>query len=165
MRKRRDFIMKKYLFAIILLLLVAGCSNGESTKVRFTEKQAVPFEIIKYDEKIAPIYESLVPHIAYANTQGQFESLQGRFDVENFTLDMDKYMAVFIVTYSGSCGTSVDNVYKHDNYLAVQLIDNVGQKCEDEGKPHTFVLQVEKDEYEKVQLYNGEIIKSSVDVE
>lgn len=157
--------MKKYLFAIILLLLVAGCSNGESTKVTFTEKHAVPFEIVKYDEKIAPIYEALVPHIAYANTQEQFESLQGRFDVDNFTIDMDKYLAVFIVTYSGSCGTSVDNVYKHGNYMAVQLIDNVGQKCEDEGMPHSFVLQVEKDEYEKVQLYNGEIIKSSVDVE
>ena len=78
-------MMKKYLFAIILLLL-AGCSNGENTKVKFTEKQAVPFEIIKYDEKIAPIYETLVPHIAYANTQGQFESLQARFDVDNFTI-------------------------------------------------------------------------------
>lgn len=156
--------MKKYLFAMILLLL-AGCSNGESTKVKFTEQQAVPFEIIKYDEKIAPIYESLVPHIAYANTQAQFESLQARFDVDNFTLDMDKYMAVFIVTYSDSCGTSVDNVYNHDNYLAVQLIDNGGQACKEEGVPHTFVLQVEKDQYEKVELYNGNIIKSSVDVE
>lgn len=156
--------MKKYLFAIILLLL-AGCSNEENTKVKFTEQQAVPFDIIKYDEKIAPIYESLVPHIAYANTQAQFESLQARFDVENFTVDMDKFMAVFIVTYSDSCGTSVDNVYNHDDYLAVQLIDNVGQACEEEGVPHTFVLQVEKGQYEKVQLYNGDIIKSSVDVE
>ena len=156
--------MKKYLLAIMLLLL-AGCSSGESTAVKFTEQQAVPFEIVKYDENIAPIYESLVPHIAYANTQGQFDSLKARFDVENFTVDMEKYMAVFIVTYSDSCGTTVDNVYKHNNYLAVQLIDNVGSACKEEGVPHTFVLQVEKDEYEKVQLYNEEIIKSSVDVE
>lgn len=157
--------MKKYLFGIFLLLFVAGCSNGENTSVRFTEQQAVPFEIMKYDEKIAPVFMSLVPHIAYANTQAQFESLQARFDVENFSIDMEKYIAVFIVTYSDSCGTMVDGVYNHNGHLSVQLIDSGGASCEEKATPHTFVLQAEKGQYEKVELYNGNIIKSSVDVE
>lgn len=157
--------MKKYLFTILLLLLIAGCSNGESKSVKFTEQQAVPFEIVKYDEKIAPIFMSLVPHIAYASTQAQFESLQARFDVDNFSIDLEKYIAVFLVTYSDSCGTMVDGVYNHNGHLSVQLMDNLGSSCDEQGVPHTFVLQVEKDQYEKVQLYNGNIIKSSADVE
>lgn len=158
--------MKKFLLAIFLLLL-AGCSDGEGKQqhTKFTEQQAVPFELVHYEEKIAPIYESLVPHIAYANTQSQFESLQGRFNVADFSIDLDNYMAVFIVTYSNSCGVVVDGVYEHDGYLAVQLIDSNGKSCDVEGVPHTFVLQVEKNQYKKVQLFNGEIIKSSVDVE
>lgn len=157
--------MKKFLLALFLLLL-AGCSDGEGKQhTKFTEQQAVPFELVHYEEKIAPIYESLVPYIAYANTPSQFEALQGRFNVENFSIDMDKYMAVFIVTYSDGCGTSVDGVYNQDDFLSVQLIDAKGESCDVEGVPHTFVLQVEKNDYKKVQLFNGEIIKSSVDVE
>ena len=163
--KEGNLKMKKFLLAIFLLLLT-GCSDGEEKQhTKFTEQQAVPFELVHYEEKIAPIYESLVPHIAYASTPSQFESLQGRFNVGDFSIDMDNYMAVFIVTYSNGCGVSVDGVYDHDGYLAVQLIDSNGKSCDAEGVPHTFVLQVEKNQYEKVQLYNGEIIKSSVDVE
>ena len=157
--------MKKYLLALFLLLL-AGCSDGEGKQhTKFTEQQAVPFELVHYEEKIAPIYESLVPYIAYASTPSQFETLQGRFKVADFSIDLDNYMAVFIVTYSNSCGVFVDGVYNHDGYLGVQLIDSNGKSCDVEGVPHTFVLQVEKNQYKKVQLFNGEIIKSSVDVE
>ncbi|MGN7477500.1 Fe-S oxidoreductase [Solibacillus silvestris] len=156
--------MKKYILAVFVLLL-AGCSSGEGAKNKFTEQQSVPFEIVHYEERIAPIYESLVPHIAYANTQSQFELLQGRFKVDNFSVNMDKYMAVFIVTYSNGCGIAIDGVYDHDGYLAVQLLESDKKTCDKEGVPHTFVLQVEKKKYEKVQLYNGHIIKSSADVE
>ena len=40
-----------------------------------------------------------------------------------------------------------------------------GEDCDKEGVPHTFVVQVDKQDYKKVQLYNGNIIKNSIDVE
>lgn len=156
--------MKKYVFLLAILLL-AGCGAKEDKGPMLTENQSVPFEIIKYEEKISPIYESLVPHIAYAENEAQLEALKGRFRVEGFELDMEKYMAVFIVTYSGSCGIAVDGTYDVNNYLAVQLLESSGENCDSEGMPHTFVLQVDKKDYEKVQLYNGDIIKSSADID
>ena len=157
--------MKKYVLLLMTLLVLAACSSKEEKGPMFSEKQAVPFEIVKYEEKIAPIYESLVPHIAYAKTEGQLEELKARFQVDGFDIDLEKYMAAFVVTYSDSCGIAVDGVYDYKNYLAVQLFDIGGDKCDEEGVPHTFVLQVDKKEYEKVQLYNGNIIKSSTEVE
>lgn len=144
--------------------MLAGCSGTTNETVKFTDKQAVPFEIVKYEEKIAPIYESLVPYIAYAETAGQLKELQARFQVDEFTMDTEKYSAVFIVTYSDSCGIALDGVYNHDGILAAQLMNIKAQNCEEEGVPHTFVLQVEKHAYEKVQLYNEEIIKSSTEI-
>lgn len=155
--------MKRYgLF--LLILLIAGCSSN-SNKPLFLESQAVPFEIVTYEEKIAPVYESLVPYIAYAKTQGQFEELKARFQIEDFTMNMDESFAVFIVTYSDGCGIAVDGVYNNDGRLSTQLIEATGQNCDKEGVPHTFVLKVDRADYEKVQLYNGDIIKSSMDVE
>ena len=145
--------------------MLAGCSNTDKQSPILTEKQAVPFEIVKYEEKIAPVYGSLVPHIAYAETEGQLRELMGRFQVEGFTIDLEKYMAVFLVTYSDSCGITLDGVYNNNGFLSAQLIDAKGQNCEEEAVPHTFVLQVEKQDYEKVQLYNGNVIKSSTDIE
>ncbi|ATP40075.1 Fe-S oxidoreductase [Solibacillus sp. R5-41] len=156
--------MKKY-WIFLLLLVLAGCSSSNNDgAMLFTEKQAVPFEIVKYEEKIAPVYESLVPYISYASTEGQLKELQARFKVEGFTVDMDNYMAVFLVTYSDSCGIAVDGVYNDAGKLAVQLMDVQGTNCEKEGIPHTFVLQVPKQDYEKVQFYNGNIIKSSTEI-
>ena len=157
--------MKKYWLFLLIVLLV-GCSGGEKAEAPlFTDDQAVPFEIVKYEEKIAPVYGQLVPHIAYAKTQGQLEELKARFDVEDVQMDMDKYFAVFIVTYSDSCGIAVDSVYNKDGLLSVQLLSASGESCDQTAVPHTFVLQVEQGEYEKVQLFNGNVIKSSMDVE
>lgn len=147
------------------LLLLAACSSNEEKGPMFTEKQAVAFEIVKYEEKIAPIYESLVPYIAYAQTAGQLEELKARFQVDGFDIDLETHMAAFIVTYSDGCGIAVDGVYDYQNYLAVQLFDIGGDKCDEEGVPHTFVLKVDKKDYEKVQLYNGNIIKSSTEID
>lgn len=155
--------MKKYML-FLLIFLIAGCSSNSDVEL-FSESQAVPFEIVKYEEKIAPIYESLVPHIAYAKTEGQLKELQGRFKVDGFTIDMDKYFAVFLVTYSDGCGIAVDGVYNQDGKLVTQLLAAEGPDCDEKGVPHTFVLQVEKQDYEKVQLYNGNIIKSSTEVD
>ncbi len=156
--------MKKYVLLLMTMLLLAACSSEGEKGPMFTKKQAVAFEIVKYEEKIAPIYESLVPHIAYAKTEGQLEELKARFQVDGFDIDMENYMAAFIVTYSDGCGVALDGVYDYQNYLAVQLFDIGGDKCDEEGVPHTFVVQVEKKDYEKVQLYNGNIIKSSTEV-
>lgn len=156
--------MKKYVLFFIAVLMLAGCGKKEATPM-FTEQQAIPFEIVHYEEKVAPVFQSLVPHIAYAKTEGQFQELKGRFNVEGLDMDMEKYMAVFLVTYSGSCGIAVDGAYDYNNYLAVQLLESTGEACESEGVPHTFVLQVEKKDYKKVQLFNGDIIKSSADID
>ena len=106
-----------------------------------------------------------MPHIAYAENERQLKELQGRFQVDGFTMDMEKYFAVFIVTYSNSCGIAPDGMYNHNGTLAARLLPVEGPNCkEEEGMPHTFVIQVEKQDYEKVQLYNGDVIKSSMDV-
>ena len=156
--------MKKY-WLFLLIVLLAGCSSSEKEVPLFTKEQAVPFEIVKYEEKIAPVYEQLVPHIAYAKTKEQLEALKGRFDIEDLSMDMDQYFAVFIVTYSDSCGIAVDGVYNKDGLLSVQLLAASGEACDEKAVPHTFVLQVEQGAYEKVQLFNGNVIKSSMDVE
>ncbi|MEG0473684.1 MAG: Fe-S oxidoreductase [Solibacillus sp.] len=156
--------MKKY-WIFLLLFVLAGCSDGDNdSTMQFTEEHAVPFEIAYYEEKIAPVYESLVPYISYAETEGQLIEMQKRFQLDEFTLDMDNYTAVFLVTYSDSCGIAVDGVYNDTGKLAVQLLEAQGEDCKKEGTPHTFVLQVDKQDYEKVQLYNGNIIKSSTEV-
>ena len=157
--------MKKLGICLLFVVMtLAACDGGKNSAPTFTENEAVPFEIVKYEEKIAPIYESLVPYIAYAETEGQLKELQGRFKVDNFTMDMDQYFAVFIVTYSDSCGIAVDGMYQHDGTLAAKLQPVEGDACEEEPMPHTFVLKVEKQDYKKVQLFNGDIIKSSIDV-
>lgn len=156
--------MKKYWLFLLIVLLV-GCSGAEKDVPLFTKEQAVPFEIVKYEEKIAPVYEQLVPHIAYAETANQLEALKGRFDIEDLSMDMDQYFAVFIVTYSDSCGIAVDGVYNNGGLLSVQLLTASGKACDEKAVPHTFVLQVEKGDYQKVQLFNGDVIKSSMDVE
>lgn len=157
--------MKKLgIYLLFAVLALVACDGGENSTPTFTENEAVPFEIVKYEEKIAPVYESLVPYIAYAETEGQLKELQGRFKVDGFTMDMDQYFAVFIVTYSDSCGIAVDGMYQHDGTLAAKLQPVVGNACEEEAMPHTFVLKVEKQDYKKVQLFNGDIIKSSIDV-
>ncbi|MEG0385108.1 MAG: Fe-S oxidoreductase [Solibacillus sp.] len=156
--------MKKY-WIFLLLFVLAGCSSSDNDDAKqFTEKQAVPFEIVHYEEKIAPVYESLVPYISYAGTDGQLKELKSRFQIDGFTVNMDEYTALFLVTYSGSCGIAVDGVYNDAGKLAVQLMEPLGTDCEKEGIPHTFVLQVPKQQFEKVQLYNGNIIKSSTEV-
>lgn len=157
--------MKKLgIFLLFVVFALTACDGGENSAPTFTEDEAVPFEILKYEEKIAPVYESLVPTIAYAETESQLKELQGRFKVDDFTMDMEKYFAVFIATYSDSCGIAVDGVYLHEGTLAAKLMPVAGSNCKEERKPHTFVLQVEKQDYNKVQLYNGDIIKSSTDV-
>lgn len=156
-------IMKK-VGIILLLLMLAGCSSADKGAMPFTEEQAVPFEIVQYEEKIAPIYETLVPYISYAKNEAQLTELQKRFKMDKFTMDFGNYMAVFLVTYSDSCGIAVDGVYNDAGKLAVQLMEPKGDNCKKEGIPHTFVLQVAKQDYEKVQLYNGNTIKSSTEV-
>lgn len=156
--------MKKWLFAFCIVLL-AGCSSEKQTESQFTADEAIPFEIVGYEEKIDPVYGSLVPHIAYAKTEGQFNSVKARFDMEHVEVDMNESMALFIVTYSDGCGIAVDGVYNYKGSVAVQLLPGTGDNCGKEGVPHTFVLKVDKADYEKVQLFNGNTIKSSMDVE
>lgn len=157
--------MKKLgIFLLFIVMVLTACDEVENSAPTFTKNEAVPFEIVKYEEKIAPIYESLVPYVAYAETEGQLKELQSRFKVEGITMDMEKYFAVFIVTYSNSCGIAVDGMFNHNGTLAARLVPVEGSNCKEEGMPHTFVLQVEKQDYHKVQLYSGDIIKSSIDV-
>ena len=157
--------MKKLgIFLLFIVMVLTACDGEENSSPTFNEDEAVPFKIVKYEEKIAPIYETLVPYIAYAETEEQLKALQGRFQVEGFTMDMEKFFAVFIVTYSNSCGIAPDGMYNHNGTLAARLLPVEGSNCKEEGMPHTFVLQVEKQNYDKVQLYNGDIIKSSMDV-
>ncbi|MER2107391.1 MAG: Fe-S oxidoreductase [Solibacillus sp.] len=156
--------MKKWLFAFCLMLL-AGCSSGEQEESQFTTDEAIPFEIAGYEQMIDPVYGSVVPHIAYAKTESQFESVKARFDMEHVDIDMNEFMALFIVTYSDGCGIAVDGVYDHNNNVSVQLLPGTGDSCDKEGVPHTFVLKVAQGDYEKVQLFNGNTIKSSMDIE
>ena len=125
--------MKKLaIFLLVVVMALAACDGGENSAPAFSEDEAVPFEIVKYEEKIAPIYESLVPYIAYAKTEGQLKELQGRFKVDSFTMDMDNYFAVFIVTYSDSCGIEVDGVYNHNGTLAAKLMPVEDSNCKEE---------------------------------
>ena len=157
--------MKKWVsFLLVFVLLLTGCSNSDSTKPLFTKSMAKPFEIVKYEEKIAPVYNNLVPHIAYAKTEGQLESLKARFHVDNFDIDMEKYMALFIVVNSDSCGIIVDGVYERNGSISAQLIKPVSDNCEGDPIPHTFVLQVEQGDYERVQLYDGNVLKSTMEI-
>lgn len=156
--------MKKMIGFLLLVVLLAGCSNSENVKQVFTEKMAKPFEIVKYEEKIAPVYGNLVPHIAYAKTEGQLESLKARFQVDNFDIDMEKNMALFIVVNSDSCGIMVDGVYEKDGSISAQLVKPVSQNCEVDPVPHTFVVQVEQGDYERVQLYDGNVLKSTMEI-
>ena len=156
--------MKKFL-VILLAIVLAGCSNSASEEQKdFKPGVEIPFEIAAYMEDIAPIYMNQVPYIAYAKTEGQLTSLKKRFKIENFDMDMDKYFAVFVVSQSNSCGIVPENVYNDDNKVAVQLIEPSSDDCDVEPMNHTFVIQVEKADYEKVQLYNGNILKSSMDI-
>jgi hypothetical protein len=156
--------MKKMISFLLLVVLLAGCSNSENANHVFTEKMAKPFEIVKYEEKIAPVYGNLVPHIAYAKTEGQLESLKARFQVDDFDIDMEKNMALFIVVNSDSCGIIVDGVYEKDGSISAQLVKPVSQNCEVDPVPHTFVVQVEQGDYERVQLYDGNVLKSTMEI-
>ena len=156
--------MKKLAFALMMItLLLAGCGGGSKGPL-FTEKMAKSFEIVKYEEKIAPVYANLVPHIAYAKTEGQLEVLKARFQVEDVDIDMDTHMAVFVVTKSDSCGVAVNGVYDRDGMLSVQLLTPEHGNCDVDPVPHTFVLQVEKADYDRVQLYDDVILKSSMEI-
>lgn len=158
--------MKKWML-FLLTLFIVGCSNKEEDIILFSEEQAIPFEVIVHEEKIAPIFNSMAPYILYAQTEGQLKELLARFDLET-PVDMTTSDALFLVTYSDSCGITVDGVYNKEGILSVQLglpegVD-AGTECGKTDIPHTFLIEVDKQDYEKVQLYNGIIIKSSVDV-
>lgn len=157
--------MKKYVL-FLLTLLLAGCSNsnGEAKPSQFTTDEAVSFEIVAYEEKIAPVYAQLVPHIAYAETDAQFELLKARFDMPQLEVDITDSIVLFVVTHSDTCGIAMDGVYNHNGLLSAQLMDVTGNACKKEPVPHTFVLKVPQAEYEKVQLFNGNIMKSSMDI-
>lgn len=160
--------MKKLLFFFLTAILLAACGDGSSSqgdKQTLVEKNAIPFEIVKYEEKIAPIYMNQVPYIAYAETEPQFELLKQRFQIEGeLNVDLNEKFVVFVVSQSNSCGIVTDGVYNVKNKLSVQLIEPTGDHCEPEPLDHTFVITVDKADYEKVQLFNGNVIKSSMDV-
>ena len=155
--------MKKYLIFLLAIVLVA-CSGESTEEEKYVPGKSIPFEIVKYMDTIAPIYMQQVPHIAYAENEEQFEYLRQKFQVTDVEMDMDQYFAAFIVTQSDSCGIVVDGVYDNKNKLSVQLLAPQLEKCDVEPISHTFVIQVDKADYEKVQLYNGNIMKSSMDV-
>ena len=157
--------MKKYAL-ILLIVLLAGCSNsnGEPKPSQFTAEEAVSFEIVAYEDKIAPVYAQLVPHIAYAETEAQLELLKARFDMEQLEVDITDSIVLFVVAYSDTCGIAMDGVYNHNGLLSAQMMDVTGDACEKGPVPHTFVLKVPQADYEKVQLFNGNIMKSSMDI-
>lgn len=157
--------MKKFAMVFLLAMFaLAGCGKSDSEVTLFNETMAKEFEIVKYQEAIAPVYENLVPYIAYAQTAGQLEELKKRFDVGGFDIDTDQYMAVFVATYSDGCGVQVDNVYDRNGLLSVQLIFPKSDSCDKDAVPHTFVIQVPKGDYTKVQLYDGVVLKSTIDI-
>lgn len=156
--------MKKIIVLIAMLtLLLVGCGNKNNEPL-FTEEMAIPFEILNYEEKIAPVLENVVPYIAYAKTEGQLASLESRFKVENVDIDLNDYMALFVVVKTNSCGVSVSNVFDRDGIVSVQLELPESDNCDDDPVPHTFVLKVPKGNYEKVQLYSGVVLKSTLDI-
>ena len=159
-----DYIMKKYILFLLTALLLVACGNELTEEEKFVPGKPVSFEIVKYEEKIAPIYMQQVPHIAYAINEAQLNVLKQKFEVEDIEIDMEKYMALFVVTQSDSCGVIADGVYDNDNKLSVQLIAPASDNCEVDPVDHTFVLQVAHADYEKVQLYNGKVLKSSMDI-
>lgn len=157
--------MKKYfLFLLLTALFLVACSDGTANEKSLKPGDPVAFELVTYEEKIAPIYMQQAPFIAYAVNEQQFELLRTKFDVKNTEIDMDKYMAVFVVAQSNSCGVVADGVYDNENKLSVQLIAPSSDSCGEEQMDHTFVLQVEHEYYEKVQLYIGNVLKSSMDI-
>ena len=157
--------MKKLFVLLFALLLVACGGEEEDKKTSLSPKDTVPFEIVHYAENIAPVYAGLVPTVAYAQTEGQFDVLKDRFDLAdaNFEVDMEQNVVAFVVTYSGSCGIAVDSVYDDQNKLAVKLMEPQNSSCEPTQEPHTFVISTPKKAYEKAQLYLGNVIKASVE--
>ena len=156
--------MKKYIVFLLTALLLVACSNDEEAETTFKPGKPVAFELVTYEEKVAPIYMQQVPHIAYAINQEQFDLLRTKFDVENTEIDMDKNMAVFVVARTDSCGAIADGMYNNKNKLSVQLVTPTNDNCDPEPMNHTFVMQVEHGDYEKVELYIGNILKSSMDI-
>lgn len=158
--------MKKLLLVAVMAIFLVACGDGNGeNKVTFTENNAVPFLLVDYEEKIAPIYMNQVPYIAYAETEPQFELLKKRFQLdESLEMNMNEKIALFVVSQSNSCGIIPDGVYNMDGKLSVQLIEPTGEHCETEPMDHTFVIEVDKGDYDKVQLFNGEVIKSSMDI-
>lgn len=157
--------MKKIgILLLLALFTLAGCGKDDTPKVLFTNDMAQEFEIVQYKQAIAPVMENLTPYIAYAKTEGQLKEQIAHFDLEQTEIDMDKYMAVFVTTYSNGCGVQVDNVYNRDGMLSVQLIFPESDNCDKEGVPHTFLIKVPKGDYTKVQLYDQAILKSTLEV-
>ena len=158
--------MKKLLLLAVMSILLVACGGGDSKeKVSFTERNAVPFLLVDYEEKIAPIYMNQVPYIAYAETEPQFELLKKRFQIdESLEMDMNEKIALFVVSQSNSCGIVPDGLYNIEGKLSVQLIEPTGDHCKTEPMNYTFVIEVDKGEYDKVQLFNGDVIKSSMDI-
>lgn len=157
--------MKKLVILLFALLLAACSSNDEEKQSSLLEKDSVQFDLVHYAEKIAPVYAGLVPTIAYAQTEGQFDVLKERFDLAdaNFDVDMENNVVAFVVAYSGSCGIAVDSVYNDQNKMVVKLMEPQNASCEPTQEPHTFVVSTPKQAYEKAQLYMGDIIKASVE--
>lgn len=156
--------MKKYILFLLTALLLVACGSESANQEKFVPGEPVEFEIVKYENKIAPIYMQQVPHIAYAINEGQFNILKEKFDVGDLPIDFEKEMAVFVVAQSDSCGLMADSTYNNDGKLSVQLLAPNSDKCDVEPMDHTFVLKVAHNDYEKVQLYIGNILKSSMDI-
>lgn len=161
--------MKKLLAfaAMMLVLVLAACGNDqpeEKEAALFKESMAIPFQIVKYEEKIAPVYGNLVPYIAYAKTEGQLAELSERFQIGEVDIDMDKEMAVFVAANSNSCGYVINTVFDNETKLSVQATTSKADSCDDDPVPHTFVLKVDKADFTKVQLYEGNVLKSTMDI-
>lgn len=155
--------MKKWVLFLFILAL-AGCSQTDNSTPLFTEEQAVDFEVITHEEKISPVFSQMTPYIIMASDQAQLERLLSQFDVEA-DIDMTKHNAAMLVTYSDSCGIEVNGVYNKDNKLSVQLAVPEGDTaCKEIGIPHTLIIAVEKDDYDMVELYHGDIIKASLNM-